>query len=125
MGLGRAIALRLASDGAKVAVLDKADATDTVEAIRGQGGEVAAWDCDVTDEEQIVRAVGGAGERFGHIDVLVNNAGILSPRKAWYDWTRAEVQRYLDINFFGYFLVAKAAYPLLKQAEHARIINIA
>ena len=125
MGLGRAIALRLASDGATVAVLDRADATETVEAIRGEGGEVSAWSCDVTDEEQIAQAVSGVGERYGRVDVLVNNAGILSPRKAWHEWTRAELQRYLDINFFGYFLVAKAVYPLLKQAERGRIVNIA
>ena len=125
MGLGKAASLRLADDGAKIAIIDLEAADDVVAQIEDKGGEAAAFRADVTDEAQIADAIKRIDERFGRLDVLVNNAGILSPRKRWLDWSREEVQRYLDINFMGYFLVAKAAYPLLKKSERARIVNVA
>jgi NAD(P)-dependent dehydrogenase (short-subunit alcohol dehydrogenase family) len=124
-GLGRAASLRIAADGGRLALLDKDPAKATVDAVKAAGGEAVAWQCDVTDEAQVDATLKKVEETYGHIDVLVNNAGILSPRKAWRDWTRAEIQRYIDINFFGYFLVARAAYPLLKKSDQPRIINIA
>lgn len=124
-GLGQAIAKRLARDGAQIAVLDLADAVETTGAIKGAGGVAEAWPCDVTDEASIDRAVKAVEGRFGKVDVLVNNAGILSPRKAWNTWTREEMQRFIDINYMGYWLVAKAVYPLLKKAPQPRIVNIA
>ncbi len=125
MGLGRAISLRLASDGAKIAILDKEPGAEVANSIVAKGGEAEAWQADVTDEDEIGRTIEGIANRFGKLDVLVNNAGILSPRKAWRDWTRAEIQRYLDINFMGYFLVTEAAYDLLKKSEQPRTVNVA
>jgi NAD(P)-dependent dehydrogenase (short-subunit alcohol dehydrogenase family) len=124
-GLGRAASLRLAADGARLALFDKEPASAVVDAVRDSGVQAQAWQVDVTDEAQIERGMKGVEDTYGHIDVLVNNAGILSPRKPWREWTRAEIQRYLDINFFGYFLVAKAAYLLLKKSDRPRVINIA
>ena len=125
MGLGRAASIRLAADGAAIAILDRESAEPVVSEIKARGGAAASWRCDVTDEAQIHESMRGIEARFGRLDILVNNAGILSPRKPWHQWQRAEIQRYLDINFMGYFLVAKAAYPLLKKSEHARVINVA
>jgi NAD(P)-dependent dehydrogenase (short-subunit alcohol dehydrogenase family) len=124
-GLGRAAAIRLAADGAQIAIIDLGDASDTCKEIKTAGGTAEAWRADVTQEDQVKQAFEGIGARFGHIDILVNNAGILSPRKAWNEWTAEELQRYIDINYLGYFRVAKAAYPLLKQSQHGRLINIA
>ena len=127
MGLGRATSLRLAQDGAAVAIIDidKEQAEGVAGEIERAGGSAGAWRCDVTDEAQIDAAMKRIDDRFGRLDILVNNAGILSPRKAWNSWTREEVQRYIDINFMGYFLVTKAAYPLLKKAPRPRIANVA
>lgn len=125
MGLGRAAALRLADDGASIAILDKESAEPVVGEINAKGGTAASWTCDVTDEDQIESTLRSIDERFGRLDVLVNNAGILSPRKPWNQWTRAEMQRYIDINYMGYWLVAKASYPLLKKSAQPRIINVA
>ena len=124
-GLGRAAAIRLASEGAQIAIIDFADASGTRDEIRSAGGTAEVWQADVTSEDQVNKAFEGIGARFGHVDILVNNAGILSPRKAWNQWTAEELQRYIDINYLGYFRVAKAAYPLLKQSQHGRVINIA
>jgi NAD(P)-dependent dehydrogenase (short-subunit alcohol dehydrogenase family) len=125
-GIGRAIARRLAEEGASLALLDVKDQADTLKLLRDDGGQAEAWTADVTDEDQVNGALTAMGERFGRIDVLVNNAGILSGRKPWYEHTKAEVERFVNINYIGYFLVSKAAYPWLKKSEvPARIINVA
>ncbi len=125
-GLGRAIALRLAEEGARLGLIDFKDQSETLRLLRERGSEGEAWSADVSDEEQVNRAFAALGDRFDHIDVLVNNAGILSGRKPWHEHTKAEVERFIAINYVGYFLVTKAAYPLLKRSQApARIINIA
>lgn len=125
-GIGRAIALRLAEDGAQLGLIDVKDQLETVGLVRERGGSAEAWTCDVTDEAQVNRALDAIGSRFDRIDVLVNNAGILSDRKPWHEHTKADVERFIDVNYIGYFLVTKAAYPLLKKSSvPARIINVA
>jgi 3-oxoacyl-[acyl-carrier protein] reductase len=125
-GIGRAIALRLADEGAQLGIIDIKDQNETLRLLRGKGVQAEAWRVDVTDEQQVNDAFAAIGERFDHIDVLVNNAGILSDRKPWYEHTKADVERYINVNYVGYFLVTKAAYPLLKKSQvPARIINVA
>lgn len=124
-GLGKAIAQRLARDGALVAILDVADAGETVGEIRAAGGVAEAFQADVTSEQQVQAALQQVESRFQRLHVLVNNAGILSPRKPWNVWTQEEIRRFIDINFFGYWITTKYAYPLLKKVEQPRIINIA
>jgi 3-oxoacyl-[acyl-carrier protein] reductase len=124
-GIGKAIALRLAAEGAKVEILDVKDAAETVDEIRTAGGEANSSLCDVTSEAQIADAVKGIEARHGHVDILVNNAGILSGRTPWHELSYEEVNRFAQVNFIGYFLVSKAIYPLLKKSEHGRLINVA
>jgi 3-oxoacyl-[acyl-carrier protein] reductase len=125
-GIGRAIALRLAADGAQLAAVDVRDQSETMDLIRSGGGVAEAWACDVTDEGQVASAFDGIAGRFDHVDVLVNNAGILSGRKPWHEHTKADVERFINVNYVGYFLVTKAAYPLLKKSTiPARIVNVA
>ena len=121
-GLGNAAATRLAEEGVKVAILDIRD--DEAAEVAGRVGG-AAFKCDTTDEEQLTAAFKGVEERFGGLDILVNNAGIIAQRKDWAEWTKADLQRFSEINYIGYFLTIKAAYPLLKRSEHPRVINIA
>jgi NAD(P)-dependent dehydrogenase (short-subunit alcohol dehydrogenase family) len=125
-GIGRAIVLRLAQDGAQLALIDVKDQSETVGLVKEQGGKAEAWTCDVTDENQVGSVFDGIGSRFHHVDVLVNNAGILSGRKAWHEHTKAEVERFISVNYVGYFLVTRAAYPLLqKSTVPARVVNVA
>jgi NAD(P)-dependent dehydrogenase (short-subunit alcohol dehydrogenase family) len=124
-GLGRAAALRLSAEGAQIEILDIKDAANTVEAVREAGGEAQSQLCDVTDEQQIAEAVAGIEKRHGRVDILVNNAGILSGRKPWHELTYEEMNRFIQINYLGYFNVSKAVYPLLKRSPHGRVINIA
>ena len=124
-GMGRGIALKLAQEGASVALLDVQDAGGVRDEIVAVGGDAIACRCDVTDEASIQAAQAAVAERFGRIDILVNNAGILSGRKPWFEHTGDEVNRFLQVNFMGYFLVTKAFYPLLKLSSAGRVINVA
>ena len=125
-GIGRAIALRLAADGADLGLIDVKDQSETAGLVRDRGGRAETWTCDVTDEQQVGSTLEAVGSRFDRVDVLVNNAGILSDRKPWYEHTRADVERFITVNYIGYFLVTKAAYPFLKKSTiPARIVNVA
>lgn len=124
-GMGRGIAIKLAEEGARVVLLDVQDAVAVRDEIQAAGGDAFACLCDVTDEDSIQAAQAAVAERFGRIDILVNNAGILSARKPWFEHSRDEVNRFLQVNFMGYFLVTKAFYPLLKQSAAGRVINVA
>lgn len=125
VGLGRAAAIRLASEGALIEILDIKDATAVCDEVRAAGGTANAIVCDVTSEEQIGRAVADIESRHGRVDILVNNAGILSGRSPWHTLSRDDVQRFIDVNFMGYFLVTRAMYPLLKKSRTPRVIMVA
>ena len=124
-GIGRAIAIRLAAEGASVEIIDLQDSSSTCDEIRSLGGIANSELCDVTNEDQIAAAVKEIEGRHGVVDILVNNAGILSGRKPWHELSYEEVNRFVQINYLGYFLLSKAAYPLLKKSNHGRLINIA
>lgn len=124
-GIGKAAAVRLASEGATVEILDIQDASEAVNEIRNAGGIAHSQLCDVTSEEQIGKAVKAISERHDHVDILVNNAGILSGRTPWHELSYEEVNRFVQTNYIGYFLVSKAIYPLLKMSSHGRLINVA
>src|SRR5262245_16884114 len=124
-GIGKAAALRLAAEGAAIEILDIKDATAACEEIRAAGGTANSEICDVTKEDQINAVVQAIGRRHDHVDILVNNAGILSGRTPWHELSYEEVNRFVQINYLGYFLVSKAIYPLLKKSKYGRMINVA
>lgn len=124
-GIGRAAAKRLAAEGAKIEILDIKDASETVGEILAAGGQANAHICDVTNEGQIARAVSEIEKRHGRVDILVNNAGLLSGRTPWHQLTYEEMNRFVQVNYLGYFNVSKAVYPLLKKSQHGRVINVA
>ena len=111
-GIGRATALRVAAEGARVACLDRAaePLSDLVEQIAGAGGTATAVSCDVSDVEQVRAAVEAAVGLYGPTDVLCNIAGIgryyNSTEMAPEDW-----QRIIDVNLTGTWLVAQAVLP--------------
>src|SRR5262249_21161835 len=112
-------------EGALIEILDIRDASGICDEIRSAGGAANCAICDVTREDQIKKAVDAIGARHTCVDVLVNNAGILSGRTPWHQLTYDEVNRFVQINYLGYFLVSKAIYPLLKKSKCGRLINVA
>jgi 3-oxoacyl-[acyl-carrier protein] reductase len=125
-GIGRTIAQRFSDAGATVAALDVVldGAQEFAAEVAAAGGRAAAIACDVTDSASVSRALAEVAERFGGIDVVVNNAGINvdGPVEELSD---AAFSRCLDVNVTGVFRVCQAAIPYLKQSEHGRIINAA
>jgi NAD(P)-dependent dehydrogenase (short-subunit alcohol dehydrogenase family) len=117
-GLGRAVAFAFAAAGARIVALDR-DA-DGLESLRTQlerdGGNCLALPCDVTDATACEHAIAAGVERFGALDVLVNNAG-LSHRSAFARTDLAVIRRVMEVNFFGGVNCTKAALPQLVAAR--------
>ena len=82
-GIGRAACVRLAEEGAHVAVtdVDEAAGSEVVDAILDSGGEAAFWRLDVANASHVERVFNEIGDRWGKIDVLINNAGIAGANK--------------------------------------------
>jgi 3-oxoacyl-[acyl-carrier protein] reductase len=123
-GIGAAIAKRLATDGAKVAItyMKGADAAaSVVKEIEGAGGKAIAIQADAADAEAVKTAVEKSVATFGRLDVLVNNAGTAIP-KTFEETTLEEMDRVLDINIRGVFLATQAALKHMKSG--GRIISI-
>jgi NAD(P)-dependent dehydrogenase (short-subunit alcohol dehydrogenase family) len=121
-----AVEVRLfAREGARVVFGDLLDTEgrELEVEIRGAGGEVSYVHLDVTREDDWRAAVGAAVSRYGRLDVLVNNAGILL-RKRTEDTTAEEWDRVLAVNVTGVFFGTKHALPALRQAGGGSIVNI-
>jgi NAD(P)-dependent dehydrogenase (short-subunit alcohol dehydrogenase family) len=125
-GLGRAYALRLAEEGAKVVVADVLDGSETVEAIKQRGGNAIALKIDVTSEESTKEMARKTVEAFGRIDILVNNAAIFATlvKRPFYEIPAEEWDEVMAVNVKGPFLCAKAVYPQMKQQGKGKIINV-
>ena len=127
MGLGQAIATRMAEEGAKVALLDRLedDARAAAGRLAGRGFECEAWGCDVSSEDAVRLAIGAAASRFGRLDVLVNNAGVSGADKPTHEITEAEWDWVQAVNVKGVFFGVKHAVPFMRQAGGGSIINVA
>lgn len=127
-GLGRAYAVRFAAEGAKVAVaarnLSRLD--DVVKEIEAKGGEALAVQTDVSDEASTLEMAERTVERFGKIDILVNNAAYYAELKVvlWDAWTVEEWERNFAVTVLGGWLCAKAVFPHMKAQGKGKIVNI-
>jgi 3-oxoacyl-[acyl-carrier protein] reductase len=126
-GIGRAIALELASYGANVIVNYAASSTaaeEVVDTITKAGGQALAMQADVSKVDQVDALINTVMEKFSRVDILVNNAGItrdtLLLRMKPEDW-----QAVIDINLTGVFLFTRAASKIMLKQRSGRIINIA
>ncbi len=126
-GIGQGIAIRFAREGAAVVVdyVGNPKAPEqTVNTIKGSGGKVLAVEADVSDPKQVENLVSSAVKAFGKLDIVVNNAGIES-KHPFVDYPLQELQKILNVNLIGPFLVAQAAArQMIQQNQGGRIINI-
>ena len=124
LGIGREIALELAREGASVAVVDISDArSGVVKEIEALGANGLAIKCDVSQKPQVDAAVREVIDRFGRVDVLVNNAGIF-PSKPFAEMTEADFDRVMDINVKGIFHFTKAVLPSMTARRYGKIVNL-
>jgi NAD(P)-dependent dehydrogenase (short-subunit alcohol dehydrogenase family) len=125
-GIGRAIAERFGADGAAVVIADlnPETAAAVAQSIESAGGTAIVVRTNITEPADADRLAAEAHARFGRIDVLVNNAGILRSTRAA-EVTPEEWHLVVDANLTGAFLCARAAYPGLRDSGHGRIVNVA
>jgi 3-oxoacyl-[acyl-carrier protein] reductase len=124
-GIGAATAIRLAADGAKVAVVDLADDAGkaTVDTIQGAGGTALAIGCDVSRRDQVEAAVERTVGELGSLDVLVNNAGVTRDNLL-FKMTDDDWDMVIDIHLKGSFLCARAAQKHMVERRWGKIVNL-
>lgn len=126
-GFGRMCSRLFCTMGASVVVADLSETRmeETLDAIREAGGSAAAVRTDVSRESDLKQAVEFATERFGGLDIMVNNAGVaLSPDHALEDTTEADWNRVIDVNLKGVFFGCKHAAAAMKRRGSGSIVNV-
>ena len=131
-GLGRAIAAEYGRQGATVVTCARPQSTaplpgtadDTAKIIRNQGGEALAIACDVGNEVQVKAMVQQVIDRYGRIDVLVNNAGIMILGEKFLDIDTARWDNIMEVNVRGAYLTCRYVLPVMMEQQRGSIINI-
>src|SRR3982750_58912 len=127
-GIGRHYSFALAAEGARVMIADIVDGADVAMQIAARYGanSVASEICDVSDESAVKQLVARTSERFGQIDVLVNNAALYAPLSEQ-KFTEIDVEvwdRVMAVNLRGAFLMSKHVAPRMAERKYGKIINI-
>jgi 2-hydroxycyclohexanecarboxyl-CoA dehydrogenase len=124
-GIGAACAKRIAQDGAMIGVLDldEARCADTVKAVIAAGGKAVALGADVSQRDQVQRAVKKCRDAFGPINIVVNNAGV-TDFTPFEQVTEELWERVYRINVLGTFIVTQEVLPDMKAGSWGRIVNI-
>ena len=125
-GIGRAIAERFSHAGARVVVndIDENRVNEVVTGINNDGGDSIGVAADVADSSQVKKIFDSALEHFGTVDVLVNNAGIVSPMLHFFEADEAWWRRIIDVNLTGHFLCSQQAARIMASKKHGVIINM-
>jgi len=124
-GIGLGMARGMAAAGAAIVVAgrNRDKSASAVKELESAGAQAVAIEVDVTDETSVNALIRAASERWGRLDVLVNNAGT-NIRKPAQDLSLAEWRQVLDTNLTSAFLASRAAYPLMKAQGGGKVINI-
>jgi len=125
-GLGRVAALTFAAQGSRIVISDVGDGASVIEEIARAGGEAAYVKADVTNEASWAEVIGVARSRFGSLDVLYNNAGVMLGADDDPVSTPIDVyEKTMDINVRGVLLGCKHAIPVMLEQGKGSIINVA
>ncbi|HKX37623.1 MAG TPA: 3-oxoacyl-ACP reductase family protein [Burkholderiales bacterium] len=127
-GIGKAIALRLAQDGASVVIADlKGHDVAAAELAAATGRKVLGLPVDISNEADVTRMTSETVKAFGGVDILVNNAALFSPLepKPFDRIEPDEWRRVMEVNTLGVFLCCRACAPYLRKSGRGRIINLA
>ncbi|HWP31451.1 MAG TPA: glucose 1-dehydrogenase [Fimbriimonadales bacterium] len=126
LGIGKATAIRMAEEGAKVAITDILDKEGEAlaRAITSNGGEAAYWHMDVSKENEVKTTFAEIFKHYGKLNVLVNNAGIAGDNKPTHELTEEEWDKVQNVNTKGVFFCTKHAIPYMKQSGGGSIINL-
>ena len=122
-GIGRAIAVAFAAEGARVILADIVEPTETMSAIREANGACEYVETNVSDRAAVERLMKHVHGTYGSIDVLVNNAGTIS-RGTFIDESYEDWDRILSVNLGGTFNCSKAAVPYMVEQGRGKVVNI-
>lgn len=125
MGIGRATCQRLAKEGARIAICDLSEeaARGTGEMVAREGAEWEFFQCDVRQKQEVERTVAGVAERFGQVDVLVNNVGGGRPVPTM-DITESDWDEMFAFNVKGAFFCSQAVLKLMAGRRYGKIVNV-
>lgn len=123
-GLGQEYGLALAAEGARIVAVDVLSCEETVAKVQAAGGTALGATVDVSDAPQATAMASQAVERFGRIDILVNNAAILAELTPFDEITEDRWDQVMAVNVKGMWLCCKAVMPAMKQQGKGKIINI-
>ena len=126
-GIGKATAITFAEKGAKVVIVDMDE--EKLECTRTQiqkiGVDVLAYVCDISNEERVNEITADVLEKFGRIDILVNNAAIFRCNSDFLSTPIDEWKRYIDVNIMGIVYFTKAVLPQMIECGYGKIVNVA
>jgi 2-hydroxycyclohexanecarboxyl-CoA dehydrogenase len=124
-GIGRAIALRLARDGANIGILDiqKETAEKTAGEIRGLGVKAMAIQCDATDYPQVKESVARVHKEYGSIDILINNAGI-DMAGQFVDTEPSQWDKILNVNYRSFLIASHVCIPYMIENKRGNIVSM-
>lgn len=127
VGIGRAVALQMAKEGFDLVLLDinKEKLSHLEEELKEYTAEVVSCVCDVSDENAVKEIVEKANEKFGKIDVLVNNAAVWRIWEPFSETSTETWEKYLSINVMGVVYCTKAVLPKMIENGYGRIVNVA
>ena len=127
VGIGKAVALRLAQEGASLVLIDinKEMLSQLEEEIKKNGTDVKAYICDVSEKESVYRIFDDALSYFGKIDILVNNAAIWRCWDSFLDTSDEMWEKYIDVNLMSVVYCTRAVLPKMLKNSYGRIINVA
>jgi 3-oxoacyl-[acyl-carrier protein] reductase len=125
-GIGQATALHAAREGARVGICARtgSEIEGTVTELKRISPDAAGWPCDLSDEQQVEEFIRRAQQHFGRIDVLINNAGVMTRPTPI---TEIEVRKFdytIAVNLRGTFLMCKAVVPIMEKQRGGSIINV-
>lgn len=129
-GLGRAFAIKLAEEGARVMVVTRKDMDnlkETVRRIEDLGGDAAFFQADVSQEQDTLAMAEATAKAFGRIDILINNAAVYDgiKRKPFYEIDLDEWDLVMTVNVKGAFLAIRSVFPYMKEQGYGKIVNLA
>jgi len=125
-GNGRATAVRFAEEGAKIFAVDRNSdsVAETIDKVKAVGGEIVVQQCDVTDSGSVAAMVKACIDRFGRIDILMNNVGGSAPGGP-VDMAEEVWDAQVDMNLKSVFLTCKHVLPVMEKQKKGAIINVA
>lgn len=127
VGIGRAVALGLAEQGADLVLLDinTEKLLQVEEEVKKHGHKVLTYACDVSDEKKVNEIVSDATERLGRIDILVNNAALWRDRSSFSESSSDLWKKYIDVNVMGVYYCTRAVIGGMIENGYGRVINVA